>query len=499
MDNPIWIADAGRILVTPLLQVPLLQLILDSLLKSLLLIAAFVLLDRLFCRQLSSASRHLVWLNALLCLAVLPWLPDLTAVWPSSSGVGQSTHAAALIELIVSPGVSPDAQLNIGMALLVMYLLPLTLLLFRLVVALYKSQRLYLSSVAETEPATMELLAKLKLALKVSRPVCIRLSASIDSPVSFGLLRPVILLPVPARDWTESIMTDVLLHELSHIKRLDWLTTLLAYVVASLYWMNPLVWFALKRMRDQSEHSCDSAVLAAGRRDTDYAENLLDVATRCRQARRGRNNHHPLMQPMLDHNTLTTRISHVLEDNKMQSTAMKKQIRQSALALGLVSTAMLTALSTTQVLSAQDSAAQAQRPAPATRSQNEEILPIHTEEPVYPRLAADGGIEGWVHVRFTVAADGTVPGSSVSVVDAEPAEIFNNSAVNAAQKFQFRPRTVDGEAVAVENVQYVFRYKLKADPADPLDPVDPAEPLSSKDSLDLRPPSAPKAPVAPAG
>lgn len=496
MDNPIGIADAGQMLITPLLQVPSLQLILDGLLKSLLLIAAFVLLDRLFCRRLSSASRHLVWLNALLCLAVLPWLPALTALWPYRPGAEHSVTTGALIELTVSPGVSPDAQFNFGMTLLLLYLLPLALLLFRLVVALYKSQRLYLTAVPETEPATIELLAKLRLSLQVSRPVRIRLSSSIDSPVSFGLLRPVILLPEQARDWTESITTDVLLHELSHIKRLDWLTTLLAYVVASLYWMNPLVWFALKQMRDQSEHSCDSAVLAAGRCDTDYAENLLDVATRCLHTRRARNNHHPLMQPMLDHNTLTTRISHVLEDNKMQSTVLKKQIRRSALALGLVSTAMLAALSTTQVLSAQDSAAQVQRPAPATRSENEEMLPIHSEMPVYPRVAAEGGIEGWVHVRFTVGADGAVPASSVSVVDAEPADVFNNSAVNAAMKFQFRPRTVEGEAVAVDNVQYVFRYKLKEDPADP---VEPAAPEDARDSLNTQAPLAPKPPVAPAG
>lgn len=495
MDNPIWIADAGRMLVTPLLQVPLLQLILDGLLKSLLLIGAFVLLDRLLRRRLSSPSRHLLWLNALLCLAVLPWLPALTALWPVSPGAGQSVATGALIELTVSASVSPGAQFNLGMALLLLYLLPLTLLLFRLVVALYKSQRLFLTSVAGTEPPTIKLLANLRMSLQVSRPVRIRLSASIDSPVSFGLIRPVILLPKQARDWSESLMTDVLLHELSHIKRLDWLTTLLAYVVASLYWMNPLVWFALKQVRDQSEHSCDSAVLAAGRRDTDYAENLLDVATRCLHARRGRNNHHPLMQPMLDHNTLTTRISHVLEDNKMQSTVLKKQIRQSALALGLISTAMLTALGTTQLLSAQESAAQPQRPAPATRSQNEEMLPIHSEIPVYPRVAAEGGIEGWVHVRFTVGADGLIPESSISVVDAEPADVFNNSAVNAAKEFQFRPRTVDGEAVAVENVQYVFRYKLEADPADPLDP---AVPESARNLLDQQSPLAPKPPVAPA-
>jgi len=495
MENPMWMVDAGQMLITPLLQVPLLQLIVDGLLKSLLLIAAFILLDRLFCRRLSSASRHLVWLNALLCLAILPWLPALAALWPVSPEVGHSVNTGALIELTVTPGVSPDARFDVGTALLLIYLLPLTLLLFRLVVALYKSRRLNLTAEPETQAATMELLAKLKLALQVSRPVRIGLSASIDSPLSFGLLKPVILLPVQARDWTESLMTDVLLHELSHIKRLDWLTTLLAYVVASLYWMNPLVWIALKQMRDQSEHSCDSAVLAAGRRDTDYAENLLDVATRCLHARRGRNNHHPLMQPMLDHNTLTTRINHVLEDNKMQSTVLKKQIRQSALALGLVSTAMLTALGTTQLLSAQESAAQPQRPAPATRSQNEEMLPIHSEIPVYPRVAAEGGIEGWVHVRFTVGADGLIPASSISVVDAEPADVFNNSAVNAAEKFQFRPRTVDGEAVAVENVQYVFRYKLKADPADP---VEPADPLGSKDSLNPQKPLAPKPPLAPA-
>ncbi|HDZ09782.1 M56 family metallopeptidase [Pseudohongiella sp.] len=496
MDNSIWMAEAGQLLATPFLQMPALQLLLDNLVKSVGLLCAFVLIDRLIGRRLGSASRHLVWLNALLCLALLPWLPALTAWWPDSAGAGGMVTPVSLIELTVRPDMSPGTFMQAGTVLLVAYLLPLSLLLGRLIVALYKSRQLFQMADPNIDAVTLKLLQKLKPALGVSRRVQVRISAAIDSPVSFGLLRPVILLPLQARDWNESIMTDVLLHELSHIKRLDWLTTLLAYLVASLYWINPLVWLALRHLRDQSEHSCDSAVLAAGRCDTDYAESLLDVATRCRHARHRQRTSDPLMQPMLDHNSLTIRISHVLEDNKMQSTVLKKQIKRSALALGLISTTMLAALSTTQLLSAQETAAQTQRPAPATRSVTEEMLPIHSETPVYPRVAAEGRIEGWVHVRFTVGADGAVPASSISVIEAEPADIFNNSAVNAAEKFQFRPRTVDGEAVAVDNVQYVFRFKLNDDAADP---VDPADPLSSKDPLDTRAPLAPKPPVAPAG
>ena len=158
----------------------------------------------------------------------------------------------------------------------------------------------------------------------------------------------------------------------------------------------------------------------------------------------------------------------------MQASDVKKQIRKSGVLFLLMSATMLSVLGATQLLAAQQQgqppAAAPEPPAapstPPARAEIEELLPLHNEEPVYPRVAADEGIEGWVQVKFTVAADGSVPENSISVVDAEPADVFNRSAMNAAAKFRFRPRMSGGEAVDVPNVQYVFRYKLENEEED---------------------------------
>jgi protein TonB len=56
---------------------------------------------------------------------------------------------------------------------------------------------------------------------------------------------------------------------------------------------------------------------------------------------------------------------------------------------------------------------------------------------------------------------GNVEEDSIVVVDAEPSNIFDRSSIRAATRFKFQPRVVDGQGVAVEGVQYVFRYELE--------------------------------------
>lgn len=88
-----------------------------------------------------------------------------------------------------------------------------------------------------------------------------------------------------------------------------------------------------------------------------------------------------------------------------------------------------------------------------------EMLPLVNIQPTYPTRAAQRGIEGWCQVSFTVTASGGV--ENVVVVDAEPRGMFDSSSIRAAERFRFQPRVVNGEAVPVPNVQYVFRYQLE--------------------------------------
>jgi protein TonB len=88
-----------------------------------------------------------------------------------------------------------------------------------------------------------------------------------------------------------------------------------------------------------------------------------------------------------------------------------------------------------------------------------EMLPLVNIQPTYPTRAAQRGIEGWAQVSFTVTETGGV--RDVIVVDAEPAGMFDQSSIRAAERFRFQPRVVNGQPVEVPNVQYVFRYQLE--------------------------------------
>ena len=110
------------------------------------------------------------------------------------------------------------------------------------------------------------------------RAVALRIAEGPAMPMTWGSLRPRILLPAEARGWTGERRRIVLLHELAHVARLDSLGQAAAAIVCAIYWFNPAVWFAARQMRREQEHACDDLVLALGAKASVYARNLLDAA-----------------------------------------------------------------------------------------------------------------------------------------------------------------------------------------------------------------------------
>jgi protein TonB len=90
-----------------------------------------------------------------------------------------------------------------------------------------------------------------------------------------------------------------------------------------------------------------------------------------------------------------------------------------------------------------------------------DYLPLVAIAPEYPTRAALRDIEGWCIVSFTVSAQGNVVEDTIQVVDAEPPGVFNRSAMRAAARFKFQPRTKNGVGVEVPEVQYLFRFEFE--------------------------------------
>src|SRR5690606_10703672 len=97
-------------------------------------------------------------------------------------------------------------------------------------------------------------------------------------PMTWGVLRPALLLPRGAGDWPAQRLEAVLRHELAHVRRRDALTLLVAQLACVLYWPNPLVWLAARRLRIEQEYACGDVVRRAGSRASDYAAELLAMA-----------------------------------------------------------------------------------------------------------------------------------------------------------------------------------------------------------------------------
>jgi periplasmic protein TonB len=87
-----------------------------------------------------------------------------------------------------------------------------------------------------------------------------------------------------------------------------------------------------------------------------------------------------------------------------------------------------------------------------------EYLPIVRVAPDYPRRALERGIEGYVLLEFTVTETGAV--EDPIVIEAEPPGIFDRAAINAALRFKYRPRVIDGEPVRVHGVQNRILFEL---------------------------------------
>ena len=103
---------------------------------------------------------------------------------------------------------------------------------------------------------------------------------------TWGWRRPVVMLPASASEWSAERMRVVLLHELAHARRGDWMLQMAAEALRCVWWFNPLAWAVRARLRRESEHAADDLVLAEGVPATTCATHLVELAKEVRKHRR---------------------------------------------------------------------------------------------------------------------------------------------------------------------------------------------------------------------
>ena len=128
-----------------------------------------------------------------------------------------------------------------------------------------------------TDPHWCQILQQLLAPCSFRTAIEVRQCPQVSIPMTWGLRRPVILVPTGSAAWSEESKRSVLLHELGHIRRGDCLVHLLGRLACVVYWFHPLVWLAARQLRKTSEQAADDVVLSSNVAPPDYAEHLVGI------------------------------------------------------------------------------------------------------------------------------------------------------------------------------------------------------------------------------
>jgi len=310
---------------------------LSLLVKATLLLAVGLIAAR-FAHRARASVRHLVISTSFIALAALPVLmisvPALTIDVPVASTTLQPVNRIAFTPAPIDgapmapnvverslPALSAWQWLRLAwLAGVIAFLFPVASALWRL--SMIRRTGLPVAWRRAT-------LAGLVDARGVSLPVELLEHEGVPGPMTFGIGRPVIVLPPDAREWPEAELRCALMHEIEHIQRGDWLMQIIARTVAAFYWFHPMVWSAWRRLCVEAERSCDDAVVVSEER-TDYAEQLVTLAQRMSAAP---------VQPILgmaNRSDLSTRVTAVLDDRLRRGRAGFALAAGTAVAAALV-------------------------------------------------------------------------------------------------------------------------------------------------------------------
>jgi beta-lactamase regulating signal transducer with metallopeptidase domain len=173
---------------------------------------------------------------------------------------------------------------------------------------------------------------ELSCPLGIRKPVTLLQSGDPSLLVTYGVLRPRIILPAGADTWSDDRRRSVLAHELAHVRRRDSAMLLAGELLRVVHWFNPLVWLSCRQLRQESEHACDDAVLREGVEAAEYATHLLGVAKHAA----GRHQAWAAAAAIANPSTLERRISAVLNHRRNREPVTPRAWAGAALAAAAV-------------------------------------------------------------------------------------------------------------------------------------------------------------------
>ena len=433
-------------------------------------------------RTRSASARHWVLAIGVVLAAVapvlhvLPILPVVEVV-PADAGVLGPAVASEAVVAAASDDV-------VGRLAVTIWLVGAVASVGVLLVGLARLRWLRASSSRVTDGPWHRLCSDLARSCGLKRSAHLLFGPLPGLVATWGWRRPVVMLPASASEWSAERMRVVLLHELAHARRGDWMLQMVAEALRCVWWFNPLAWTVRARLRRESEHAADDLVLARGVPATTCATHLIELAREVRKHRRTWLPAPAMARP----SHLERRLSTMLNPhtNRRPMTRLARFGSLGALVLVAILVASL------QVARAVEQEPQTEPPGPVVRMvtingenvnelvaraaalqeqlatvlselqtllngpdrSNEPVrigngvrppAKIHDVPPVYPPAARTAGIEGLVILEATVDPSGEV--GDIEVVRSVPE--LDEAAIAAVEQWRYEPMLVDGVAVPV--------------------------------------------------
>jgi beta-lactamase regulating signal transducer with metallopeptidase domain len=262
------------------------ELIIEIALKS-FVTSGIALLLLAWMRDRSAAERSWVAHIGLLATAVLPlaavFLPKLyieepaPVAAPSAEGVFNGPKGVEAAAGQSSVPLEPHMPIDFGSIAFWLYALVAAALALTTLLAVVRLFMLRGSASVLVEPSWLSALAHAQRRMGFKHGTALLVSNALGSPVSWGVLRPIILLNEEAVS-SQAEAEAIIAHELAHVAHLDWAKLLVARAATALFWFNPLVWLLARQCHQLREEAADDAVLLSDVPCTDYAALLIGAA-----------------------------------------------------------------------------------------------------------------------------------------------------------------------------------------------------------------------------
>jgi protein TonB len=231
--------------------------------------------------------------------------------------------------------------------------------------------------------------------LETREGVALLLCEEITSPVTFGALRPAVLLPAAFPLLIPRVREAILCHELLHVRRRDWLFTVAEELVRTVLWFHPAIWWLLGQIQLAREQAVDREVVATTNAREEYVDALLAIAG---------------AKPQLDlapaplflrQRHLKQRVISILQEVRMSKSRL---ISSLAAALGVLvaSCWMVTAVFPLAA------APEAVSDSPGVTVQLNGATLLHRAAVQYPEAARTRGVQGAVVVQVKIDGGGNV-------------------------------------------------------------------------------------------